>query len=166
MLAIIGLAMMLYALVCWIHKLESERPKPVHKEKSFTCTMKYGEVECVIHWMEIENPMLPTLEPLVRRWALRQEEISLDLYDSLDAELAKLRCQAITQNIVPKVPPSEEKRPTLTERKLGALLEKRECATELIKVTGAELSRPLQDFEQDFAKTTINELFHHPDHVD
>jgi hypothetical protein len=91
---------------------------PVHKEKSFTCIARCGELEIAVHWTETENPILPTLEPTVRRWALQQDGTG-DLYASLDAAIADFN--AITQNIILKPVAAPETPTTRADQAKAAL---------------------------------------------
>jgi hypothetical protein len=128
-------ALVLIGLVVWFLKiLILDRPAPepsVHKEKTFTCAMKSGELEVVVHWTETENPILPSLEPSVRRWALMQDASTPDLYASLDAELARLGCSATTQNIILKPEEAREEPISRAERVKAALISDADTVQEI-----------------------------------
>jgi hypothetical protein len=161
--------LILVGIIWFLKILILDRPAPEPPvSRSFTAAMKYGKVEIAVHYQS-QNPIEPRVERAIRLWASDREErrATAEFHRALEAELQAQfpTLMVVSASITPDVvAPEEPKPPTLTDRKLGALLEKRECANELIKATGAELARPLQDYEQHYAKTAINELFHHPDH--
>ena len=165
------IALVLIGLVVWFLKvLILDRPAPEPpKSASFTCDLPEGCGTIDIHIHYEPNPMEPSLEPIVRCWALKQIDAkqSPELYASLNAEIRVFN--GIVKNLAihrPPAPPAEPKQPTKAERELSALMASKECAEVLVKATGAVPDRPIEIMVQDRAKKVIGELFTPIDYVE
>jgi len=156
-----------------------KKPKPEYQQTSFTAALKRGDVTVIVGYhAATENPTAPSLERIIRRWAITTEDAALsrELYDVLESELQRnfpqLDPKVISMAIsgIEAPPPPPPPKPSRAERMASRQKEKRDCAEALAKDAGIDLDqdgiagRPYRDRVRKDAESTINDLFHHPDY--
>jgi hypothetical protein len=154
---------------CWFLKvLIFDRPAPESpKTATFPCELpEGGTIDVHLHYQP--NAMEPSLEPIVRCWALRLHDpiLTAALYASLNAEIRTFN--GIVKNLVihpPAAPKVHPKQQTKADRELAKLMESKECAEVLVKATGAVPNRPIKLMAQERAQNVIDQLFKPIDHV-
>lgn len=143
--------------------------------------MKYGEIEVVIQYeTHTQNPFEPrAAERIIRLWAIEREERkpSKDFQLAVEAEVrahfSHYHPDVISVKFLNMEPPPPEilEKPTLADYQIQRLRAKKQAAIALASEDNSDLpdipfaKRSLKVMVEDDVKSSINDLFNHPDHA-